>query len=583
VAVKIAGPVRRHRAGSAPPGRRARRLLALAAVGAAGAGLFCCYLRLSATLPGGSDGASNALEAWDMLHGNWLLRGWTLTDVSFYTTELPEYAVVELVRGLNASVLHVAAALTYTLLVMVAGLLARGRARGPEGWARALIAAGIMVAPQLGDGVRVLLAQPDHVGTQVLILGTFLLIERAPRRWYCPLAVWALLTVAMVADKITVVDAIVPLGFVGLLHAAWTRRASGQRFEVCLVIAAGAAAATAQALLTLVSRAGGFTLLPVRTALTTPGGVPGHLSLAWHGILSLFSADVTTAPAGGQSVLASLHAPGIALAAVAFAVVAWHVPSQHDFVADVLAVAVVVNLAGFVASVIPATSFDTREIAALLPFGAVLAGRVFGSRLTSAGPSRVRLARRARLARVGLPVAALAVAGASQLAALAYGAAQPAAADPEQALAGWLAAHGLTSGFGTFTDSNLTTLDSGGAVRLRTVSWIPAAPLRLPPTRLPDLRTGPAAQLPQPGGAVARLYQSSASWYDPRTGSANFVVSGTADGTADLVPRGDILALAGPPARTYQFQSFTIMVWDENLLARLGTTPSQVPGNVGHA
>jgi hypothetical protein len=122
-------------------------------------------VRLSATFSGGSDGASNALQAWDLLHGNWLLRGWTLTDVSFYTTELPEYAAVELARGLNPGVLHVAAALTYTLLVLLAGFLARGRARGAEGWARALIAAGVMVAPQLGDGVHVLLAQPDHVGT----------------------------------------------------------------------------------------------------------------------------------------------------------------------------------------------------------------------------------------------------------------------------------------------------------------------------------------------------------------------------------------------------------------------------------
>src|ERR1700722_12586246 len=105
-------------------------MLLLVALGAACAGLFCCYARLSATFPGGSDGASNALEAWDLLHGNWLLRDWTLTDVSFYTTELPEYAAVELARGLNAGVPHVAAALTYTLLVVTAGLLARGRARG---------------------------------------------------------------------------------------------------------------------------------------------------------------------------------------------------------------------------------------------------------------------------------------------------------------------------------------------------------------------------------------------------------------------------------------------------------------------
>ena len=85
-----------------------------------------------------------------------------------------------------------------------------------------------------------------------------------------------------------------------------------------------------------------------------------------------------------------------------------------------------------------------------------------------------------------------------------------------------------------------------------------------------------------PGGAVPRLYQSSAAWYDPRTQYANFVVTGTADGTADLIARAAILALAGgPPARTYHFQAFTIMVWDENLLARLGGPPSHVPGDVG--
>jgi hypothetical protein len=90
VAVKVAEPLRQRARGSALSGRRARRLLLLVAVGAACAGLFCCYVRLSATFSGGSDGASNALQAWDLLHGNWLLRGWTLTDVSFYTTELPE-------------------------------------------------------------------------------------------------------------------------------------------------------------------------------------------------------------------------------------------------------------------------------------------------------------------------------------------------------------------------------------------------------------------------------------------------------------------------------------------------------------
>ena len=100
---------------------------------AVGIGLYLCYLHVSRTEPVASDGASNALQAWDMLHGNLLLRGWTVTDVSFYTTELPEYMLVEAIRGLNADVLHVSAAVTYTLLVLTGGMLARGRASGPRG------------------------------------------------------------------------------------------------------------------------------------------------------------------------------------------------------------------------------------------------------------------------------------------------------------------------------------------------------------------------------------------------------------------------------------------------------------------
>src|ERR1700722_2155962 len=91
--------------------------------------LFACYLRQSATVAVGSDGASQALQAWDLLHGNPLLRGWWVHDVSFYTTELPQYALIELARGLNANVIHLAGAMTYTLLVLAAAFLARGQAR----------------------------------------------------------------------------------------------------------------------------------------------------------------------------------------------------------------------------------------------------------------------------------------------------------------------------------------------------------------------------------------------------------------------------------------------------------------------
>ena len=92
---------------------------------------FAAYLQLARTRAINSDGASNALQAWDMLHGNLLLHGWSLSDVSFYTTELPQYMLVEALRGLNQDVVHVAAAMTYTLVMLLAALLAKGNSTGP--------------------------------------------------------------------------------------------------------------------------------------------------------------------------------------------------------------------------------------------------------------------------------------------------------------------------------------------------------------------------------------------------------------------------------------------------------------------
>ena len=56
-----------------------------------------------------------------------------------------------------------------------------------------------------------------------------------------------------------------------------------------------------------------------------------------------------------------------------------------------LAVAVVANLVSYLLSTAPGTvlgtGYDAREIAAVLPLGAVLAGRVFGTALAGLGAS----------------------------------------------------------------------------------------------------------------------------------------------------------------------------------------------------
>ena len=146
-----------------------------------------------------------------MLHGNLLLRGWNMTDVSFYTTEVPEYLLVELVRGLRADVVQIGAAVTYTLVALFGVALAKGTATGRLAVGRVLLAAGILLAPELVWGTHELISSPDHIGTTVPVLLTWLILERAPRRWWVPVLTAALLSWAVIADQLVLVIAILPL------------------------------------------------------------------------------------------------------------------------------------------------------------------------------------------------------------------------------------------------------------------------------------------------------------------------------------------------------------------------------------
>ena len=195
------------------PGRRvsARRLLAAAAVALAVALLFLAYLRVSRTYPENSDESNDLLMAWDMLHGNVLLHGWYLSDVSFITTELPQYALLVWLFGLHTDTAHIAAAMTYTLVVIFSVLLARGRVPRREARPRMLLTAGLMFAPQLGVGVFVLLLSLGHIGTAVPLLLTWLVIDRCPPRRWVPVLVGLLLTWVLIADPLVLLVGVVPL------------------------------------------------------------------------------------------------------------------------------------------------------------------------------------------------------------------------------------------------------------------------------------------------------------------------------------------------------------------------------------
>lgn len=506
---------------------------------------FVCYLRISRTLATNSDGASQALQAWDMLHGNLVLHGWQLSDVSFYTTELPEYMLVELLRGLNADIVHVASAMTYTMAVVLAALLARSTATGRAALARVLVTAGIMIAPQLASGVSIVLSSPDHFGTSVPVLVVWLILDRARPRWYVPILAAVLLAWAVVADPLVLLIGVLPLAIVSatrLYQAVVIERhpLKRQRYDLALLAAAVTAAAAADVAFKILRASGGYLLHPPPDQfLADVQLIPRSLSVTGEGLLVLGGADFLGHQLSLGTIVVLLHLAGVILAGLGTWVAAKRFFRDRNLVDQLLVVAIAANLAAYIVSTRAYGIAGTREIAPVLPFAAVLAGRLLAERILAA-----------RLA------PALIVVLAGYLAGLSYSVVQPPAPVQGQQLISWLTAQHLTSGLGSYWQSNDVTLATSNRIRIRSLSFAAAH-------GLPTGEPGPNAKL------VPTVWDTNLQWYDPRTQAANFIILGGPRGFSRFTDKSLVLATFGPPARSSHVGTYEVLVWNKNLLADL--------------
>jgi hypothetical protein len=549
------------------------RVLWAAGLAAAAVLLYWCYWRLSLTAGVNSDAAGQVLQGWEMVHGNVLLRGWILSDVSFYTFEVPLDGLTAIVSGFGANTVHVAAAIVYTLLVLVAALLAKGKARGREGVVRALVAAGVLVSPGLLPGTHVLLLAPDHTGIGVPVMLTLLLVDLAAARWWVPVVACVMLTWAQVDDPEASFACAAPLAIVCAVRAAaalwdWRgrRQSTGTRgvpwCDAALAVAAVASYGLTKLVLSAIRAAGGFFVHPLAggDSLAPLSAIPRQLQWTAQNVAYLFGANYFSQSTPLHAAMGYLHLVGVAVALCGLLLGVWGLffrlspvfgtdPSARgargaraDRVTQALALGTAITLAlgafGPRASLIQ----GAHEIAIILPLSAVLGGRLLGPWL-----SGVRLASGARAAVGGtarIAVASvLAVAGAGYMAVLGYNMSTQNYPAQSQDLANWLVAHGLTSGLGGYWNANVSTLASDGRVRVAPV---------------------------YDAGVAVYPWETKTTWYEPAVSYANFIVATSAPPEQARFARpAQILAFYGKPAKTYHFNEYTIFVYDHNLLNQL--------------
>jgi len=585
--------------------------------------LFDAYLHLSKTYPENSDEANILLMANDMLHGNVYLSGWNVSDVPFITTELPEITLLVWLFGLHLNTAHIAAAVTYTAVITVAMLLAKGkgnRLTSPKAITRMALVLAIMIAPQPGVGIFVLDFSVGHIGTAAPVMLTWLVLDRCGlmtadgtrytfrQRWWVPVIVALMLCWALMADPLVLVVAIFPMLVVCLVRVVtglvtarrngpWLRAAGRALADRWLEFSLAAAAGLGYLIVwwggKLLSNAGGYTQQAVPFYLDAGlGRWFMQARVVVHGLLEMFGAYFVPGQAmnfikpgsyvigpglsGLGQAIAITHVIGV-LAALwgACAIARRFFRRDADFISQLLLLGIIVNLAAYIPSTLADHSaLNVREIAPVLPFAAVLAGRMLGDRVLEFGPaSTIRLPRLRRVGRDGerdahrvtlrWVIVPLVVLFGWYSFGLFRQADTPAVANPFAQLETYLEAHNLTYGIGGYWNASVITVDTGGRVTIRAVS---------------------------PACLQAYAWENKPTWYDPTQHSANFLllsnVSGyfsqfgasdvSLDVLKDTYPTSERATLSTggytvtPRSNGTQITwNYQVLVYDGNLLAQL--------------
>jgi hypothetical protein len=385
----------------------------------------------------------------------------------------------------------------------------------------------LLVAPLLTLPVRFLLEEPDHIGTSVFILGSFLLVDRAPARRFTAPLVCLVLCLGQFGDLTVRYVAVPAIVLVCGYRALAARRLRSP--DAALAAAAVASVPLAALLATVITHLGGFAGHAPKASFAPLGQWMHQVAITWSNLRLLYGA---VHPRGAKLGVAGFDFRTacmiVAIAGFAWAVSRWWRVSRAE---QLLCVAIVCNVGIDLLSVL-ATSGNAREISVVLPCSAVLAARLVP----------------ARIARAPVAFAAVAVAGLAAVLTLVSAANVPDDPGFSAPLTSWLEAHGLKYGLASYWDATVSTVQSGDRVMVITANLSK----KWPSSRRETM--------------IGAAYEDKISSYDPLLHDATFVV---ADGTLDF-PVAAIEEAFGKPASSYRLDQWTILIYRKNLLSLLG-------------
>jgi hypothetical protein len=473
-----------------------------------------------------SDGSNTVLEGWDFAHGNVLLHGWILSDVSFYALEIPVAALSVLAVGASATAVHLTAGLVFTLVIACTLWCDRGSI------ARRALALAVLLVP-LSDAVaqHALIVGVDHLGSSVFILLSTLIVDRLRGRWYAPWLLLMVLTLGEISDEF--------VGYVGvpavvgacLWRMLAERRLSWDLLDLLrLAAAATVSVVVARHVRSVLRHLGAYAMTAPNTVVSPRSEWLGHLGNAWFGLRVLLGFGQ---PGRGLAGVCELTLGWMLLGLIVFGGVRtlWH--WRTSATAQRISVLLVPGaLAAYTLSEQSAKAGNAFDLAGAMPFCALLAANALLEPEGHADRWGVR--HRVRGVVVGMigSVTALAVL---------FAAAQPAAAADSSTLVARLRVLHLSYGISDYSTASSTTVQSGLRVTVRAVVWDGA-------------------------GFGAYAWETRTPWYSAAKYDARFFVASASGGGTTPA---EVVAAFGRPAAEYRAGHDEVLVYSYNLLTRI--------------
>ena len=491
--------------------------------------LHCVYVfLLYMQVPLNSDHANQILQAADILNGNVLLKGWNLTGVSFYLSELPFYVLGTAVAGVDTYAYIIAAAAMVIALFVLGYVIAFER-KSEYGVFKALTwcaLAGLPTLTRLGY-LR------GHCAVFVYFMLCLICLRRiftdegrAAGAW---LALCVLTACGCMSDMQLVIICVLPAVLYCLINLLARTVPSGTRRNLITVGVLLGGTALGMLMDKLLMTAGGInknSFLDTRKFVDMDH-LGGKFLLLGKGLLNSFGAEFPLTGRGYIGLVFACLLLLLSAGAIVLTVREWLRTGRTDTLSAVCCLSIALMLCVCFFTDIY-TSEDSARYIAYLPFAAAV--------LICRCAEKCFVSEQARRWKLAVPAFLLA------LAAFALPLSFCRAASPQDRLAAFLEENDLIYGYADFWNASHTTVAAHNRVKVRAVR----------------VR---AAEVGKPDYLAMQNWFCKTEWYSDYSG--NFIVF---DGKGYLDIREDyIRMLLGEPDRILDNGEYAVFVYERGL------------------